>query len=333
MKKILISILVAICLVGVVYLGFVIFKAKNIESVELVGEMQTLYMVDDKIDFENAKLKVTYKNGNIRMIDPRSNDVKVDLFTTSTLDHRTMNITYKSFTNKVEYNVIQKGTYYIDRIVEKTSTESTPVSSPIYNKDTTSTVLSLEDKGAVRYYKKIDGKWFLNDGIYDKSYSYSIKGDSIYVKLGENDSLILKANYDAEKNNSALIYLSSTKELTSSDGEFVTSRTQTTYKWISTETDRRVASIKLDLTKANAKVDPTQTSREYVTFNVDQIVEDKEIYLEVNLVNQYYYIPNFYVRVSSEMMDNMFNTTEPNGLSFSYIYYETKRADLFYSVS
>ena len=54
MKKVIVVFLVILCSCGVGYLGYLIFRSKNIDTVELVGNMQTLYVVGDEIDFEDA---------------------------------------------------------------------------------------------------------------------------------------------------------------------------------------------------------------------------------------------------------------------------------------
>ena len=69
MKKIVWIVLAILCACGLGYIGYVIFQAKNIETVEISGNMQTLYVVGEDLNFGDAKLKVTYKNGNIRMVD------------------------------------------------------------------------------------------------------------------------------------------------------------------------------------------------------------------------------------------------------------------------
>ena len=42
--------LIIICSCGIGYLSYVIFQSKNIDSVKLVGELQTVYIVGDEIE-------------------------------------------------------------------------------------------------------------------------------------------------------------------------------------------------------------------------------------------------------------------------------------------
>ena len=59
--------MIILCACGIGYLGYLIFMSKNIEKVELTGNIQTLYIVGDEIDFEDSKLKVTYKTRRRRI--------------------------------------------------------------------------------------------------------------------------------------------------------------------------------------------------------------------------------------------------------------------------
>ena len=56
MKKFILIFLAAICVAGVVALGYLVFNAKTIATVEIEGQMQTIYVAGQDIDFENAKL-------------------------------------------------------------------------------------------------------------------------------------------------------------------------------------------------------------------------------------------------------------------------------------
>ena len=67
MKKFILIFLSVICVAGVVALGWLIFNSKSIASIEIDGQIQTLYIAGQDIDFEGAKLKVTYKNGNVKI--------------------------------------------------------------------------------------------------------------------------------------------------------------------------------------------------------------------------------------------------------------------------
>ena len=66
MKKFILIFLSVLCIAGVGALGYLMFNAKSIASIEIEGQMQTIYVAGQDIDFENAKLKVTYKNGSVK---------------------------------------------------------------------------------------------------------------------------------------------------------------------------------------------------------------------------------------------------------------------------
>ena len=205
MKKIITIILIVACLAGIGVLGYVIFRSKNIESVAIEGQMQSLYFVNETTtpNFDDAKLVVTYKNGNIKKLDITSKNVKVDDFSTSLKSHGTMKITYKSQTVEKDYDVIESGLYYISKEAEKTAdTSYNPSSTPDIALNEANIMFYLSSDGVLQYYsRKFSGNyWCLNDGAYDENYYYEIKGDTLVVNFlkanGDKDSYNIKANYD-----------------------------------------------------------------------------------------------------------------------------------------
>ena len=147
MKKVISIILVIACIAGLGFLGYVVFRSKNIVSAHIDGQMQTLYLVNETTtpDFEDAKLKVTYKNGTAKYIDLKSKSVKINDFSTSIQTHGVMKITYKSQTIEVPYNVIKRGLYYMKSHQMKTSGQTPVVTTFNSIKDTT-IMFSLESK-------------------------------------------------------------------------------------------------------------------------------------------------------------------------------------------
>lgn len=224
MKRFFMILIVALTLCGVGFLGYLIFQSKNIETVSIEGTIQTLYVAGDDLNFEDAQLKVTYKNGNIKMVDLDSAKVDVSMFSADTVKHGTMIINYKSFKFEVEYDVIDKEGWFLS---SNTSviTGGDPITT-VYDEDGAAGTIEptkyiyLESDGALQYYRKIDGKWYMNDGRVDKSYKYSISGDTMTVDL-DGDIYELKADY----NSKGYMNLSSTK-LTrdSSDPDLVTKK-------------------------------------------------------------------------------------------------------------
>jgi hypothetical protein len=321
-------------------LGVVIFSSASIESVEVVGQMQTVYMVDDDIDYEEAKLKVTYKNGNIRMIDMNSSGVKVELFSTSIEKHGKLNIVYKGFVNSVEYDVLNKGCYFTQSTTtERYDSSSGGIvtsSSPTYTKDTTSSIVYLDSNGVVKYYQKIDDKWYMNDGNYDSSFNYSITGSTINVNIGSDTKLALNVNYEKDINNNSKLYLSSTSETKTEDGNFLISKTTTVYGWYNMKTNRSLKEPpEVDLSKTDSVSDPNvNNGNAYVVFKRGQNIESsgKEIYIKVTIANDEY-LPVVYVRVTDKMVSrNSLKTSNITDASFALLYYESRQFYLYYSV-
>ncbi|MBR7172352.1 MAG: bacterial Ig-like domain-containing protein [Clostridia bacterium] len=195
MKRMMLIFMIIVCCCGIGYLGYLIFRSKNVDTVEIVGSIQTLYVVGDEIDFEDAKLKVTYKNGNIKMVNLK--EKMVDYFSTSTEGHKVMNINYKSEVLKVEYNVIQVGAYYLNysetRLPKDSGVgfDSTPKQYDIYQ---TPEMLYVGKAGYFRYYTRKSIGWTMADGNYDDRYSYTIVGDTMKIKTAY-ESYDIKVNY------------------------------------------------------------------------------------------------------------------------------------------
>ena len=121
MKRLIVILVVVACLIGVGFLGFTIFNKKNIDKVELEGTVQTLYLANtneiNKPNFQDASLKVSYKDGTVKYIPLKSADVTVTDFSTSIeLTDGKMKINYKSNVISVNYSVIKNGFYYVSSV-------------------------------------------------------------------------------------------------------------------------------------------------------------------------------------------------------------------------
>ena len=287
MKRIIVIFLAILCLCGVGFLGYLIFRTKNIEKVELAGNMQTLYIVGDKIDFEDAKLKVTYKNGNIKMVDIGDN-VDVSLFSTSLETSGKMKITYKGHTIEVPYNVVSNGLYYLTKYTVDDFYDDTNDFNQTYTRDSSKLLIHLKGDGICDYYyKTLKGEYYMHDGFYDKSYNYSIKGDSIKVNLN-GDKFDLKAVVDSGK-----MYLKSVEKTMSNDEND---------PW---EVERKVKLFKLDSSmKTDRRIsnpDPTEIEK-IATFRKGETIKTsgEEIILKVNYSNATF-LKTVYVYVSDGM--------------------------------
>ena len=206
MKKFLIIVLIIAFLGGVGFLGFLIFRSKNIVNVELEGQIQTLYFASAETvspNFQDAKIKVTYRNGDVKYVDPNKTSVKINDFSTSIERHGTMKITYKSGTLSVDYNVIKKGMYYLrsEQVLRSGESDKNPqkhINENIVNSDI---IFYIGDEGKFQFFKKdsVTGRWILNDSKYNENYSYSIVGDTLSVNFvldnGNQETYKIKAEY------------------------------------------------------------------------------------------------------------------------------------------
>ena len=111
------------------------------------------------------------------MIDLDSSSVEIEYFSTSVTHHAKMNILYKSAVLPIEYNVIQKGAYYLtDYTVNSiSSTGSLQTESQTYDLDTTFEMVYIAGAGVCNYYTKELGEWYMVDGNYNKNYSYNFQ--------------------------------------------------------------------------------------------------------------------------------------------------------------
>lgn len=319
MKKLMLIFLIIICSCGIGYLGYLIFQSKNIDKVELVGNIQTLYVVGDEIDYEDAKLKVTYKNGNIKMVDIDSSSVEIEFFSTSVETHGKMNILYKSAVLPIEYNVIQKGAYYLTdyKVNSLTSTGSLQTDSQSYDLDSTYEMVYIAGAGVCNYYTKELGEWYMVDGNYNKNYSYSIAGDTMTVKLN-NITYNIKVTYV----DSGIMQLNSTILTTIENSALVTQEMHKTFE----HTD----AIKTTQTVISAEMcyDKLVSGKDYVTFKVGDTLENsgQRAYLKVTY-GQYSggQFRTVYVKFANSMIIRNFDTsakrpaTTPALLTYAHI--------------
>lgn len=330
MKKFILIFLICICLGGVGYLGYVVFNSKSIESVEISGEMQTLYIVGDDLNFQDAQLKVTYKNGNIKMVDLSSKTVDVSLFSTSLQTHGTMKIAYKSFVLDVEYDVVYKGMYYVSKETTSTASSTSSSSGVSYTSNSTPMMFYLDNNGVLDYYYKENGKTYMHDGSYDKSYKYIIDGDTIQVYLG-NDEIAyeIQANY----NSSGTMTLKSvTLNTMDYDPDIVASKEEKIYTFNSSfKTDRRISSVEVDLSQTSYI---TQGSYKFVTFKVGETIKSSEkvLLLKVNIANDSY-LSTVYVYITDSMVTrNSLDTSLVTDLGHMLCAYEGQDFDINYKV-
>lgn len=342
MKKVILSVIIILLLGGIVYLGFVVFDSKSIKEVELVGNVQTLYMVGEELDFEDAKLKVTYKNGDVKMVALKNADVKVNLFSTSIEKHGTMQIVYKTHTLKIDYNVLKTGLYYISNTTTVTQNDLgqtvTSGAGDIVSVDTAREYFYLGADGVLDYYKndgtQSDPKWLMFDGSYEENYLYYTTGDKLVIKAGAKE-YELKAEYNP---NGSIAVKSEIKSY-SGDGLWVNQIKTYTFKQSDllkanrAFNDTPILDFSYTTVVKNNQEDSSNKNDDYkVLFNVGDTINSsgKNIYIKINITTDTF-LPTVYVHVTDKMVQReSLNTNVANEdiVTFAYMFYES--SDPFY---
>lgn len=196
MKKALMIFMAVIAFCGVFYIGYLIFGSLNVKSIEIVGDMQQIYFVGDDVCFNDAKLKVTYQNGNEKIIDMAGN-VQVSLFSTSGYGkyHGTMKISYKTQSVDIDYTVLDRTSYIVTKEVKKTANKTTTIQS------STKRIIEFKKDGICKYFEIKNGKYYVNDGAYDDTYKYKIVGNKINVSLGSDINYEITSQIDGNQIN------------------------------------------------------------------------------------------------------------------------------------
>lgn len=329
MKKIVLIVFSLLCFCGIGYLGYMIFNAKSIKTVEIVGNMQTIYVVNEAIypDFENAELKITYKNGSVKMVKPTTDNVEVKSFSTSLKTHGTMKLVYKSEVIDVDYNVVNKGFYYTSLNVTTGPEETLSADEKSYSRFTSPLMFHIGDDGVLEYYYKDGSNYHMHDGNYDSTYRYEMVADEMLIYLGgENPDYRLKAIYNPE---GVLTLKSVTFKTSSTDPDIIVSKTEKTYKFYENfKTNRRVSTISVDLSKT------VGYEENAVNFTVNSTIKSsgKIILLNVTYGNDNF-LKTVYVHVTDKMITrNSFDTSKVSGIAHVMGVYEGVDFDFAYRV-
>ena len=341
MKKILLLIIAVVLCAGAIFVGNTIFNTKNIDTIEIEGEMQTLYLLNetDTPNFEDAKLKITYKNGKVDYKSMKDvfkiKDKDFNYFTTSYIkDSDTMSLVYKSHMIEVKYTVVNSGMFYLsgDEKIEYVSNKPQTVSSNQYTLKTTNSFIYLETKDpvvkkesgrkGVRFYSYSteENDWLLYDGNYLKNYSYEINGDRILVYLGsDTPTYEMKAGVKA-----GYPYLYSVKNEKDSNTNLDISR-ETFYFTNYSEAVTNSKAIQLNQAPICDDYLTDELGTKYLEFNRHDTIatSSHKIYLDVEFSNYLIYTSDgvkLFKRVlvvfSDELIKNeTFNTSIPKSNS------------------
>lgn len=337
MKKI-IPIISAILALGlIVFVAIMLFRTSNIESVEIVGDIQTIYFVDstNTANFNDASLKVTYKDGSVKLKKLSYKNVSVKNFSTAVANNGVMKITYKSKTIDVGYSVVWTGMYFLSEKTNYTFNGSTvskssagPYVAGINNNNqdkTTSTEMIYFNKdGTCDYYTRSSssGTWIMDDGYYDKSFYYKVEGDEIKAHLGEDKLYSLKAKVT---NNGELTLVTTENVIVNSgDVSFVKSISERTFEHYEMKGNRT-------LDRGDIEVTPS-----IVSFNKDSKFSDSDvdIFLNVTYKNDSF-LKNVKVKFNEEMFisDKEFTTSVKTPTSTSArCFYDGVYFELIYKV-
>ena len=316
MKKFILIFLSVICVAGVVALGWLIFNSKSIASIEIDGQIQTLYIAGQDIDFEGAKLKVTYKNGNVKFVNMTNKSVKINQFSTSLKTHGKMKITYKSQVLDVEYDVIQAGMYYVSAEQSYFAGETAPLPTT-YDAKSAEMLLYIRDNGELDYYY-LDGsgRYCMHDGSYDKSYKYEIVGDTLNAYLGSDSYVVpIQADYSSDGN----VEYKSTKVYKDDIGLEISRNVKTfSYYEMKSENYRTIINSNVDLSRTAGVVGNV------VNFGRNQTIKTsgKIMFLFVAYHNDHF-MHAVYVHICDEMIsNNSLDTSVPVESDTMYIHYQ-----------
>lgn len=337
MKRIISILLVVLCLAGIGVLGYFLFRKNNIETIEVVGNMQTVYFVNQTTDvnFADSKLKVTYKDGTTKLFDLDNDLVKVKNFSTSVTNNGIMKIVYKSQTIDVKYSVIYNGLYYLSTletakvngsIVDSSkSTYFAGLNSSGSDKTTAVEMIYFYNDGACDYYTRTNSSasWYVDDGHNDTTFKYTIVGDTIKVNLGTEKTYDIKANLS--ENGTLTLHNEVCEYFDEDYTDFLKSKTSRTFSYYEMKTDRVVNTVTVSGYSESSPL----------VFEVNETYETcgETINLKVVYKNDAF-LNTVYVRYNNSMLASKqgFNTTFVHETSQVRGYYKSVPFTIYYKV-
>lgn len=312
MKKIISIVLIVLAVGLIAFFSVMVIKSSNVEAIEIVGEIQTIYFVDssNEVNFNEAELKVTYKDGTVKVKPLSTKLVDVSFFSTSVENNGTMKISYKSKEIEVPYSVINKGLYYLSERITKNYdgtnvTESNSgdlvagVNANGEDITTSDEMIYFGDDGVCDYYYKTDvngsNNWVLINGNNNKDY-YKISGDTINVHLGEKRVLNLVANHPKQ---GAFTLDCVENKYAEGSNDFIKSKTSMSFSYYNMKGNRTFNTVSV-------------YCPETIRFAKNSKFSDSslDIYLVVNYVNDDF-MKTVYVKFNETMFntENEFNTS------------------------
>ena len=336
MKKVISIIAVCLVIAGIAIAGVLVFRTSKVKSIEIVGNLQTIYFVDSTTDvnFNNAELKITYNDGSVKLSKLDKKLVTVKNFNTSVENSGIMKILYKSQSIDVSYAVVCKGLYYLSEKTEESfngsniiKTESGLLTAGLdennVDKTTSTEMIYFGDNGLCDYYSRetSTGVWYADNGYYNNKFYYEFSGNAINVHLGENTvySLVAYVSSDGK-----LSLNSIQKEYVNSSSEFLKSKVEREFIHYEMKGNRTIT-----------KDDISIYCKDEIKFSKGSKFEESplDIYLVVNYKNDNF-LKTVYVRFTEEMFgENEFSTiiTTPS-TTRAQCYYNGVRFYLEYKV-
>lgn len=313
MKKIISIVLIVLAVGLIAFFSVTLIKSSNVEAIEIVGEIQTIYFVDstNDVNFNEAELKITYKDGTVKVKPLSAKLVDVSFFSTSVENNGTMKISYKSKEIDVGYSVISKGLYFLSGKTTKSYNGTTideinsgdlvaGVNANGVDITTSEEMIYFGDDGVCDYYYKanVNGSknWVLINGYNNKDYYYKISGDTINVHLGEQRVLNMVANHP--KQGSFTLDCVENKYAEGSN-DFIKSKTSMSFSYYNMKGNRTFNTVSV-------------YCPETISFAKNSKFSDSslDIYLVVNYVNDSF-MKTVYVKFNETMFntENEFNTS------------------------
>ena len=326
MKKIISIIAVCLVVAGLVIAGVFLFKNSNVQSIEIIGDVQTIYFVDSatEVNFNDAELKITYKNGSVKLKKLDKNLVDVANFSTSIENRGLMKISYKTQSIDIGYSVICRGMYYLSEKNEDTfngtsvsSKSSGLLTAGVDDKNidnTTSTeMIYFSENGVCDYYSRENSssEWYADNGYYNSEFYYNISGDTLNVHLGKNKvyNFVTAFSNDGEMS------------LTCVENEYVSEHSE----FLKKKTIRHFKHYEMKGNRTLTKDDVSVYCKDEIVFAKNSKFEDSklDIYVKVTYKNDGF-LKTVYVRFNETMFAG-------NGLSTSVVTPSTTRVECFYN--
>ena len=201
------------------------------------------------------------------------------------------------------------------------------------NQDKTTSIemINFNKDGSCDYYTRSSStdKWYMDDGYFDKSFYYTIEGNSIVANLGENKQYILKTH--VTNDGELTLVTTENNYVDNQNVSFLKSSVDRTFEHYEMKGNRTISSGDIEVYSGSQKVDydsPIVLNKNS-TFDATSF----DLYLKVNYKNDSF-LKNVYVRFNPSMFSGLGISTAvvtPSGTSADFTY-DGVNVELIYSV-